>query len=455
MKHAARYFIMSKSCLFVLTFLLLFICNTIGAAAPAQTGYIQVDSEPGILIYLDGAFKGITTDTIGGLIIQDVSEGEHRIRVEKPEVTNYEDTVTVVAGQVLVYQVKGAESQIKVEQIGDQARWNVSDGVGTIVIQSIPVQCEVIVEAQGFHQQKTHDLLRMSNVPVGEHFLCFKGGEKILEHTIELGQDETVELMVNFVDGHVYQKGEDVDNGQECADILVVAGIQFRKALAGRFMLGSPNSEQDRYDDEGRRIRVVIPEDFWIGIYPVTQAQWHAVMGANPSKFVGKEHLPVENVSWNDCKEFIEKLNASGEGTFRLPTEAEWEYACRGGSNTRFYWGDDPEYADIDAFAWHDDNSGETTQPVGQKKPNSWGLYDMCGNVWEWCEDDWHESHSGAPRDGSARINSPRSVARVVRGGSWNSNAKNCRSSARLIDDANHRVSVTGLRLVFIPNQGA
>jgi formylglycine-generating enzyme required for sulfatase activity len=155
------------------------------------------------------------------------------------------------------------------------------------------------------------------------------------------------------------------------------------------------------------------------------------VMGTNPSNFTGDPNRPVENVSWNDCQEFITRINDFDLSyTYRLPSEAEWEYACRAGTTTRYYWGNDPNSTEIDQYAWYTDNSNSTTHPVGQKLPNAWGLYDMSGNVREWSEDWYHESYSGATTDGSAWV-SPSGSFRVIRGGGWRSGAGYCRSAFR------------------------
>ena len=151
---------------------------------------------------------------------------------------------------------------------------------------------------------------------------------------------------------------------------------------------------------------------------------WKIIMKNNPSYSRG-DNLPVEKVSWNDCQEFIEKLNRKDPGKgYRLPTEAEWEYACRAGTTTNFYSGDSE--SDLDSVAWYKNNSGSKTHQVGQKSPNAWGLYDMHGNIWEWCEDWYHSSYEVAPKDGSAWI-LPAGKHRVMRGGAWSNTLKMCR----------------------------
>ena len=174
-----------------------------------------------------------------------------------------------------------------------------------------------------------------------------------------------------------------------------------------------------------------ITKPFYLGKYLVTQEQWEAVMGNNPSRFKGPKN-PVETVSWDDCQQFLDKLNAKvgvRGGKFQLPTEAQWEYACRAGSTTTYCFGDDE--SGLGEYAWYATNSGGRTHPVGEKKPNAWGLYDMHGNVWEWCQD-WY--------DGSYYANSPTDdptgpttgSSRVFRGGSWRERARGCRSALRV-----------------------
>jgi formylglycine-generating enzyme required for sulfatase activity len=207
---------------------------------------------------------------------------------------------------------------------------------------------------------------------------------------------------------------------------------------AGKFLMGSPDSAIYASDEEKPQHQVKV-NSFAIGKYPVTQAQYEAVMGTNPSRFKNNPQNPVEDVSWNDAQAFCQKLSQITGKTYRLPTEAEWEYACRAGTTTPYYFGDagttTPYYFGDDAnqlgdYAWYFDNSQGTTHPVGQKKPNAWGLYDMSGNVWEWCEDNWHYSYIGAPRDGSAWLTNDNDD-KIVRGGSWYNISIVCRSAFR------------------------
>ena len=199
-------------------------------------------------------------------------------------------------------------------------------------------------------------------------------------------------------------------------------------------MMGATASEQDSNDRAKPQHQVTLSKGFWMSEMEVTQAQWLAVMGNNPSYFTGSTSRPVEMVSWSDiCTAttgYLAKLNAANPGNgFRLPTEAEWEYACRAGTTQRFYWGNDPSYTLIGNCAWYYENNTPTgTKSVGQKTANGWGLKDMSGNVWEWCED-WYGSYaSGAVTDPTGPGTGD---SRVLRGGSWNGLAYSCSAANR------------------------
>jgi formylglycine-generating enzyme required for sulfatase activity len=230
-------------------------------------------------------------------------------------------------------------------------------------------------------------------------------------------------------------------------------GMEFVRIPAGEFDRGSLP------DDEGTVHHVNIEKAFYMGRYEVTQKQWRAIMGNNPSYFTGDDNLPVEQVSWDDVQDFITKLNEK-EGTdkYRLPSEAEWEYACRAGTTTRYSFGDSE--SELGDYAWYAENSGSRspkkgdffvydeddwienrwkgkTHSVGQKRPNPWGLYDMHGNVWEWVQDCLHWDYSGTPTDGSAWVVACEygGAYRVNRGGSWADYVKDCRDGLASVRD--------------------
>ena len=217
---------------------------------------------------------------------------------------------------------------------------------------------------------------------------------------------------------------------------------------AGKFLMGSPDSAIYASDEEKPQHQVQV-NSFAIGKYPVTQAQYEAVMGTNPSWFKNNPQNPVEKVSWDDAQAFCQKLSQITGKTYRLPTEAEWEYACRAGTTTRYYFGDDA--SQLGDYAWYRGNSQAKTHPVGQKRANAWGLYDMSGNVWEWCEDNWHDNYIGAPTDGSAWLKNGNDNRSPLRGGSWGSIPTYCRSAFRdLIIRRVLRLDYVGFRVVCV-----
>ena len=224
-----------------------------------------------------------------------------------------------------------------------------------------------------------------------------------------------------------------------------VNGVSFEmvRVEGGTFRMGATVEQEDEALDGEKPVHSVTLSGYYIGKTEVTQALWQAVMGSNPSSFKGAD-LPVECVSWEDCQKFIQKLNSLTGRNFRLPTEAEWEFACRGGNNSNGY-----KYSgsnDIDNVAWYWDNSGEKTHPVGSKSPNELGIYDMSGNVWEWCSDcfgdytSYSQTNPTGPQSG---------LCHVDRGGSWYGSDRHCRSSDRGEDAPTDPDNGLGLRLAL------
>ncbi len=233
----------------------------------------------------------------------------------------------------------------------------------------------------------------------------------------------------------------------------------------GEFMMGSPETEADRDSSEEMLHRVRITKPFYLGMYEVTQSEYERVMGRNPSAFSSSgdrservsgsdtSRFPVETVAWKDAMEFCRRLSAtdaerSAGRVYRLPTEAEWEYACRAGSNTKWSFGDS-ETSPGD-YAWYSGNSDRKTHPVGQKKPNAWGLYDMHGNVWEWCQD-WRDAdyYAASPTDDPQGPSA--GWLRVTRGGGGYYSARACRSAYRGRGTPDYRSRGLGFRLAFSP----
>jgi len=223
----------------------------------------------------------------------------------------------------------------------------------------------------------------------------------------------------------------------------------------GKFTMGSPASEAGRDSDEGPETEVTLTKGFWLGQHEVTQGEYEAVVGSNPSNWKGAR-LPVERVSWVEAVEFCQKLTERERSAgklpvgyeYRLPTEAQWEYACRAGTMTRFSFGEAD--SQLGAHGWYIANSGNQTHPVGQKHSNNWGLYDMHGNVWEWCSDFYGHYPGGSVSDptGSNSGWSP-----VLRGGSWVTDAGYCRSADRVWCELVSQNTDLGLRAALVPVQ--
>ena len=204
-------------------------------------------------------------------------------------------------------------------------------------------------------------------------------------------------------------------------------GMEFVPIPAGRFLMGCSTEAEPCEAGEKPRHEVTISKPFYLGKYEVTQAQWEAVMGNNPSHYKGANR-PVELVSWDDVQEFIRRLNAKeGHTRYRLPTEAEWEYAARAGSTTAYSFGND--MSQLERYAWYDANSGRQTHPVGEKEANKWGLHDMHGNVWEWVQD-WEGGYSAAAATNPQGPGTGEN--RVLRGGSKGDPASSARCAKRL-----------------------
>ena len=225
------------------------------------------------------------------------------------------------------------------------------------------------------------------------------------------------------------------------------------------FTLGSPNNEVGHQSDEGPQTSVTLSHGFWIGKYEVTQAEYLAVTGENPSGFPGDLNRPVESVSFfaasNYCVLRTQQEQAAGRiplfTHYRLPTEAEWECAARAGTTTRFYYGDDPDLSGLRNFAWFGAHDGVTTHPVGQKEPNAWGLYDTAGNVWEWCQDWYGNYPGGSVTDPQGPATNPIGF-KVIRGGAWEASEFDCRSARRGIEGASPFISdfIIGFRVVLV-----
>ena len=378
--------------------------NTITLDAPQPiNGDIDINTSPmGATIYIDGKHYGETPNYISDILI-----GEYELKLTKQGCAEVKKTIVIKEGETLTINEKlqtGKEISISTDQSGD----NIYVDGNYVGISPMSL-----------------------NLSYGSHEITTERNGKTVSKTINVAQnggDNSVKL--NFFGNQT----------------ITVNGVSFTMIAVegGTFQMGATSEQGSVADNDEKPVHSVTLSDYYIGETEVTQELWQAVMGSNPSYHRGNPQRPVERVSWNDCQEFIKKLNQLTGKNFRLPTEAEWEYAARGGNKSKGY-----KYSGgntIGNVAWYIDNSSSQTHDVKTKSANELGIYDMSGNVWEWCQD-WYGDYSSSlqtnptgPLSGSNRVN---------RGGSWYNYAGSCRVSIRHSSDPDIGNGILGLRLVL------
>ena len=373
--------------------------------------------------------------------------------VDKKSVGNVPWSGSLKEGMHLIEVKKnGYRSQQKTILLSQQQKLDVGFGelvaiLGNLSVNYKPFGAEVYVDGKKLGQSP-----RVFNgLLIGNHQVeVRKDGYATDKKSVTISEGQTASISGTLASNTAsssngYASSSSVSSGGNEISIPVKNGITIDmvKVEAGIFMMGATSEMQYPVDDEKPVHQVTLTKDYYMGKYEVTQALWKAVMGRKPSFFEG-DNLPVEWVSWNDCQKFISKLNKMTGRRFRLPTEAEWEYAARGGKKSRGY-----QYSgssNISDVAWYDGNSGSKTHPVGTKQANELGIYDMSGNVYEWCQD-WKGLYSSSSQTNPiGAVNGP---LRVFRGGSWLGYARLCRSSCRCYGTPNWCKDDLGLRLVL------
>ena len=350
--------------------------------------------------------------------------------VDKKSVGTIPWTGSLKEGMHLIEAKKeGYRSQQRTINLAQQQRLDVAFAElaaiqGNLSVNYKPFGADVYIDGKKVGQSP-----RVFNgILVGSHKVEIKkDGYGTDSKTVSILEGQTASLLGVLTTNASSSVASGASSSGNTITIPVKDGISIDmvRVEAGTFTMGATAEMEDPYDDEKPTHQVTLTNDYYIGKYEVTQALWKAVMGKKPSKFKG-DNLPVENVSWDDCQEFISQLNRITGKTFRLPTEAEWEYAARGGKKSRGY-----QYSgsnDISDVAWYDGNSGNKTHAVGSKQANELGIYDMSGNVWEWCQD-WHGSYSSSSQTNPTGVKS--GSYRVIRGEGWFNGARICRSSYR------------------------
>jgi formylglycine-generating enzyme required for sulfatase activity len=300
---------------------------------------------------------------------------------------------------------------------------------GVLKITVNLAEAEILIDGRRVGVSTGPQTLILPRMPVGYHTVTVrKEGHKsdVVDQQTAIHKGKATELEAWLV-------------AEKITDSI---GMELRIIPAGFFMMGTDADDKAGAEDETPLHRVEISKPFYIGVYEVTQGQYEAVMGENPSNFKGGRR-PVESVSRHDAEEFCRRLSEKEGATYRLPTEAEWEYAARAGTSTRYYWG-----TGIDGrYAWYDDNSGKQTHDVGLKLPNPWGLYDVSGNVWEWCED-WydHDYYNRSPLSDPLNLTTGENC--VARGGSWKNLEHYVLIFRRGWDKPGNKDPLTGFRVV-------
>ena len=373
--------------------------------------------------------------------------------VDKKSVGNVPWSGSLKEGMHLIEVKKnGYRSQQKTIQLSQQQKLDVVFGelvaiLGNLSVNYKPFGADVYVDGKKLGQSP-----RVFNgLLVGNHQVeVRKDGYTTDKKSVTISEGQTMSISGTLTSNTAsssngYASSSSVSSGGNEISIPVKNGITIDmvKVEAGTFMMGATSEMENPYSWEKPVHQVTLTNDYYIGKYEVTQALWQSVMGSNPSEFKG-DNLPVEQVSWNDGQEFISKLNRMTGRKFRLPTEAEWEYAARGGKKSRGY-----QYSgssNISDVAWYDGNSGSKTHPVGTKQANELGIYDMTGNVWEWCQDRYGSYVSSSQKNPTGTV---RGSNRVYRGGGWDIFAWSCRLSCRNYGPPYFRYDYLGLRLVL------
>ena len=368
---------------------------------------------PDVEVYLDDCYQG-NTDKNNQLSIHDVIPGSHRLKLK---------IGNDVAEQNIVVHRGSIAFKVDINLAAPTQSYSI------VVMSNMP-DVEVFVDGNYKGITDSNNQLSIPDVASGTHQLKLKFGATTAEQTIAVHRNSI------FFKQDLQLSQSDSSSPSNLGDIEMVY------VKGGTFTMGATAEQRSDADDDEKPTHSVTLSDYYIGKYEVTQAQWRAIMGSNPSHFTG-DNNPVEQVSWEDVQKFIKKLNKKTGKKFRLPTEAEWEYAARGGNKSKGY-----KYSgsnNISEVAWYDDiSSNMHTHPVGQKSPNELGIYDMSGNVYEWCQD-WSGSYSSSSQTNPTGPSS--GYSRVLRSGEWSLLAEFCRVSDRNHGHPGTRSDLYGFRL--------
>lgn len=420
-----------KPCVRVLIFGIAFLI--IFPSFVHAAGDLQITAEPGVRIWLDDQFKGKTTADDMGMFIEKLQSGTHEVKAAKEGFKPIIQKITIKDGQTLEIKLKFTIPSMEVRDLSPEQNGTLIREVGNLILRCAPLHAEVFLDGKslGIGDKSISDL------PAGRHDVKFVYGGKTLSGSFNLNPGETLKLKGHFREGRIINEAE--QERQEFERLFEVVSVK-----GGCFEMGDTFGAGD--NDE-KPVHEVCVDGFWIGKYEVTQGQWKNLMGSNPSNFTGNDNLPVERVTWFEARDFIQRLNEKTGRKFRLPTEAEWEYAARSGGK-REKWSGTSNEQEVGEYVWYSGNSWERTRPVGQKRPNGLGLYDMSGNVCEWCHDWYDETYyRRSPRKNPREPDSGEYP--VLRGGSWSISPKLARVASRYWIAPSARLNFIGFRLVL------
>ena len=406
-----------------------------------RTGTLTISSTPtGAVVKIDGEYMGTTP-----LTIKKREPRTYHVTFSAEGYETQTKNVTVTAGKTTTCSATLSANQV--QQIV------ATDTTSTLTISSTP--SDAVVKIDGKYMGETPLILEKQKPGTYSIAISAEGYETMTESvTVTPGKTATCSAILRanqlqqIAQQPVIQQpvaATTTTASSTASQTFTVNGVSFNMILVegGTFTMGATSEQWSDADSDEKPAHQVTLSSYYIGETEVTQALWEAVMGSNPSKFKGYDR-PVECVSWKKCQAFISKLNAATGKKFRLPTEAEWEFAARGGNNSLGY-----KYCgsnNLDSVAWYHDNSGKKTHPVKTKSPNELGIYDMSGNVWEWCHDRKGKYNSSAQTNPTGPSKGSR---RVDRGGGWYNFAWYCRVSSRDDDAPGYRYDGLGLRLVL------
>jgi formylglycine-generating enzyme required for sulfatase activity len=428
--------------------LLLTIFLSTGAFS-AENGEIHLNCEPRVWIFLDGAIQGITREENGGIIIKNVSPGKHSIKAQKGGCLPYLAQIELKPGEILKYSITEFEPKVIIREVARKDDAFIGSRTGSIIIKTRPTRCVVTSpELDLKNSLKTKDCLIIENLPEGTYSFSFNALGKIVDQKVTFTAGRKIMLSVNILPGKITIDNVDAFlESKNPATYYNSIEMTLVRIPAGEFIMGSPESTGFR--DEHPQRKVVITKPFYMGRFEVKQREYQKIMRENPSRFTHKNN-PVEGISWGEAVKFCQLLSDREGLYYRLPTEAEWEYACRSNTESAYYFGDNGSA--LDYYGWYNSNSDTQPNPVGLKKSNDWGLFDMHGNVWEWCRD-WYdrEYYMDRPDPDYNPAGHVASEARVLRGGSWFYDASFCRSAVRGEYFPAIRSGNIGFRVVMLP----